>query len=264
MNSRIGLLLRNLLITIAMFWLSRQTVVPFTLLFGWLGSGVAYHGALESIAMGAITSMGRAVSATLAGAVVTLAVSSRRPERWGLVIAALYLVKPPTWHWHQPPSISDSLWQGANILWPVFACSVVTVLAGRWRFTSSERKCRNMSWVLAGLLAVVTIGSLAWYELAIHSNVTPRVTVEDVKKQLAANAPIGTSRAAVESYLSSQSIPHSFVDSPKYPNERRVEMALFQNTARSWMVRGDIQIRFQFDESDKLLSYSVREVFTGP
>jgi hypothetical protein len=32
----------------------------------------------------------------------------------------------------------------------------------------------------------------------------------------------------------------------------------------SWLVRGDIEITFKFDNREKLTGYSVREIFTGP
>jgi hypothetical protein len=114
------------------------------------------------------------------------------------------------------------------------------------------------------ILVVVTIGSFTLYELAMHAKVTHSISVEDVTKQLAVDTPVGTSRASVENYLYSRSIPHTFVDNPKFPDERRVEIALIRDAAESWLTKGSIQIRFRFDESDKLLGYSVHEVFTGP
>ena len=73
-----------------------------------------------------------------------------------------------------------------------------------------------------------------------------------------------SSRSAVENYLDSQSITHSYIEDSKFANERRVELALIRGTSKSELVRGDIQIRFQFDESGRLLNYSVRDLFTGP
>ena len=40
--------------------------------------------------------------------------------------------------------------------------------------------------------------------------------------------PVGSSRSAVESYLDSQSIQHSYIEDSKSPNERRVELALIR------------------------------------
>lgn len=110
--------------------------------------------------------------------------------------------------------------------------------------------------------AVATI--LIWRLVAQRSASQQRLTVEGVRKQVEKMTPVGSSRSAVESYLDSQSIQHSYIEDSKSPNERRVELALIRGTSKSQLVRGDIQIRFQFDEFDRLLNYSVREVFTGP
>jgi hypothetical protein len=76
--------------------------------------------------------------------------------------------------------------------------------------------------------------------------------------------PAGSSRSVVESYLDSRSIPHSYIDDSEFPNDRRVELALMRGTSQSPLVRADFQVRFRFDESGRLLEYSVREVFPVP
>ena len=110
--------------------------------------------------------------------------------------------------------------------------------------------------------AVATI--LIWRLVPQHSASQQRLTVEGVRKQVEKMTPVGSSRSAVESYLDSQSIQHSYIEDSKSPNERRVELALIRGTSKSQLVRGDIEIRFQFDEFSRLLNYSIREVFIGP
>jgi hypothetical protein len=117
-------------------------------------------------------------------------------------------------------------------------------------------------WVLTVAVTAAVV-SLGVWRLA-HRTRTQPVTVEDVRKRLERATPVGSSRSAVESYLDSQSIPHSYVDDSEFSNERRVELALIRSTRRSPLTTDDIQIRFRFDESGRLLDYSVREVFTGP
>ena len=114
--------------------------------------------------------------------------------------------------------------------------------------------------VLGIAIAVAVAAIILWRIIA-----SPQpLTVERVRKQLEQMTPLGSSRSAVEHYLDSQSIQHSYIDNSKVPNEHRLELALIRGTSKTHFVRGDIQIRFQFNESDRLLSYSVREVFTGP
>ena len=117
--------------------------------------------------------------------------------------------------------------------------------------------------VFAIVIAVAVAGIVVW-RIVTPSTTSQPLTVESVRKQLERATPLGSRRTAVERYLDSQSIPHSYVNDPNVPNERGMELALVRGTSKSQFVRGDIQIRFQFDESDRLLNYSVQEMFTGP
>ena len=123
---------------------------------------------------------------------------------------------------------------------------------------------KNTVWILAAVITAALVGLWIWQRVKLHNIPTLTLTVADVRKKLEQSLPVGSSRTAVENYLDSQSIPHSYLDDSKFPNERRVELALIRSTSQSLLIRTDIQIRFQFDESGRLLDYSVQEVFTGP
>ena len=256
---------RNFLITLGAFWLSLQVVVLFAWLFGRLNGGIIYGNSVpDAIAMGMMTSMGRAVAAALAAAIVTLAVASQKPERWAFMVAILYAVKAPTMHWQVPPRAWDRLEQSVDVLWPAVACVVVANITARLRRKWGDAGSKNALWIFAAVLVATVVCSAIWPYVIGPSRANHRITVEDVLKQLQANTPVGTSRSAVESYLDSRSITHSYIDDPKVPDYRRVEIALVRDSSRSWLVRGDIEIRFHFDQSDRLLDYSAHEVFTGP
>jgi hypothetical protein len=86
-------------------------------------------------------------------------------------------------------------------------------------------------------------------------------TVAQVREEIDTHLPIGTPRAAVESYLDQQSIPHSYMrESPV----KGTEQALIRDSSHSLFTRGDIQLLFKFDDNDRLTQYSVKEIFTGP
>lgn len=89
-------------------------------------------------------------------------------------------------------------------------------------------------------------------------------TVAQVQEEVDTHLPIGTPRAAVESYLDQHSLPHSYIrDSPVKGNEH-TEQALIRDSSHSLFIRGDIQLLFKFDDDDRLTQYSVKEIFTGP
>lgn len=130
--------------------------------------------------------------------------------------------------------------------------------------SSWEMRQTRTLWIYAALIAALAVGLGVWRRVTRHDTGTPPLTAESVGKQLEQAIPLGSSRAAVESYLDSRSIPHSYIDASMLPNERRLELALVQRSSQSQLIRADIQIRFRFDESGRLLDYSTQEIFTGP
>jgi hypothetical protein len=78
--------------------------------------------------------------------------------------------------------------------------------------------------------------------------------------------PVGSSRLEVTAYLDQRGIQHSHIGEIKqFPESNRTETAMIRNTAKSGLIRTDIQLVFKFDDTDtKLVSYSVREILTGP
>jgi len=119
---------------------------------------------------------------------------------------------------------------------------------------------KRLVWIPVVVVAASVASLLSWRFVG-RSRATP---LEAVRKQLEQATPVGSSRSAVDTYLDSQSIPHSYIRDSKSPSEGGVELALIRGTSKSLLVRGDIQIRFRFDESERLVSYSVQEGFTGP
>jgi len=123
--------IRNLLISVGIFWLSLWLVVPLAWVFGKLNSRIIYgDSVLDAVAMGLMTSMGQTVAAALAGVAATLAIESPKPQRWSLVIAALYLTYAP-WrsHWFLSPTWWDRIWQVVHIVAPAafcIACAAIT------------------------------------------------------------------------------------------------------------------------------------------
>jgi hypothetical protein len=124
---------RNLLISLGAFWLSLQLTVLFAWFFGKLNERVTYGDSVfAAIAMGVMTSMGRALAAALAAVLVTLLAISPKPHRWAFIVALLYLVAPPVrYHWAVPPTAWYRLWQGVDRSWPVIACIFAAVITTR-------------------------------------------------------------------------------------------------------------------------------------
>ena len=126
------------------------------------------------------------------------------------------------------------------------------------------KKTRYLQAVAVGIVVLLLCAISVWLILSRQNRASPRLTVKQVQQQIDGSIPVGSTRAAVESYLDSRSIPHSYVAASGQADERNVELALISDTSQSLLVRGDIQVRFHFDDSGRLTDYHVQEVFTGP
>jgi hypothetical protein len=117
--------------------------------------------------------------------------------------------------------------------------------------------------VIGSLVVILTI--VAGALIYSTRRVSVIVSVADVERGIREHLSIGASRSQVESYLDERRIRHSYTDHSAAGTEStRIESALIPDSSRTWLVRGDIQIVFKFDEQDKLTQYSVKEIFTGP
>jgi hypothetical protein len=127
--------LRNVLISLGVFWLSLWIVVPLAWLFGKLNNGIIYgDSVLAAIGMGVMTSLGRAVAASVAGWIVTVTAAGRKPEHWAFIVAILYVVDAPVrYHWHLPPTGWDRLWLSVNFLFPAIVCIATAFITVRFR-----------------------------------------------------------------------------------------------------------------------------------
>ena len=130
---------RNLLISIGAFWLSSQLVVLASITLGRVANGITYgDNFVAAIAMGIMDSTGRSVCAAFGAAIVTLAATGVKPHRWAVVVALLYAIAAqPRFHWNNPPTTWDRIWQTANILWPAVVCLITAFLIAKFRRRSS-------------------------------------------------------------------------------------------------------------------------------
>jgi hypothetical protein len=124
---------QNILISFGVFWLSLWVVRALGWPLGKLNDGVVYgDGVLAALAMGVVSSMSRTLAAALAGVVVTVGVSGRKPALWALIVAALYVVDAPVrHHWGYPATSWDRLWQSVDLIFPAVMCIVTAVVTAR-------------------------------------------------------------------------------------------------------------------------------------
>jgi hypothetical protein len=120
-------------------------------------------------------------------------------------------------------------------------------------------KREKLGWIL--VICALASAVLAFYFLRPKSN----HRLEEVTRDVQANIRVGMNRAEVESLLTQRGIEHSYhsgVDKDGNPNMTRTETGMVRG--KPDFIRTDIQLLFRFDESEKLTSYSIQQVFTGP
>lgn len=113
---------------------------------------------------------------------------------------------------------------------------------------------RKVLFLSVGLLAIVLAVVILFVPIR-RSEMTVKQLQALVEKRL----PPGSSSAEVESILKEIGLQYSAGIKTK-----NVINASLLGTSRSLLVEGSIFAVFTFDESGKLLSYKIDEVFTGP
>jgi len=123
---------------------------------------------------------------------------------------------------------------------------------------------RRSRWLKIVLL-VVGIALTVVFGLKHFVDTGVRVTTSQVEAEICRKLPKGTSRADVERFLDNKPIEHWYTSESKWPDWTHIphtEGAIIRNTSRTALARGDIEIRIEFDRSDRLVACSVREIFT--
>jgi hypothetical protein len=121
---------------------------------------------------------------------------------------------------------------------------------------------RKALWLV---FALVLITAVAAGLIQRTRQVIVTTDLASVEAEIRQHLPTGSSRADVESYLDQRGISHAYVDELKEaPELSHTETAMIREASRSWLVRGDIQVVFEFDGHGKLIKHSVKEIFTGP
>ena len=97
--------------------------------------GITYGDSmLSAVALGFMDSIGRTLAAILAGIIVTLVASSRKSERWSILVALLYVVDSRVrYHWYLPPTTWDRVSQITNFVFPGIACIAAAFVVARLR-----------------------------------------------------------------------------------------------------------------------------------
>lgn len=123
--------IRNALMSFGVFWLSlwMAWALEFAHSDKLINAVVRDETILSALVMGVLMSLGRTVTAALAGVLVAAIIDSPKSELWALIVAVLYVVDAPVrHHWGYPATGCDRLWQGVDSLFPAIACIAAALI----------------------------------------------------------------------------------------------------------------------------------------
>jgi hypothetical protein len=105
------------------------------------------------------------------------------------------------------------------------------------------------------LLWKIAAGGLLLLCIVVFVHGIHRVNPKHVEMTIAQGVPLGADQDTVLRFLDAQHIPHSGY----YPDFRRIYAGIDRSSIG--MMKGHINIEFNFDAEGKLVSYKVRELF---
>jgi hypothetical protein len=82
------------------------------------------------------------------------------------------------------------------------------------------------------------------------------LTDDQARLMLDKGLPRGTSKFRVTQFLEARKWPYSDYGS--------MVQTMIRDAGHNGLIRTDIQIKFSFDSEDKLISYEIQDIFTGP
>lgn len=111
---------------------------------------------------------------------------------------------------------------------------------------------------VGAVLVAILMSYGAWRMYLSHSQAGSDLDSATVRQMLDSEIAKNSLRSDVQNFLSSREVPHGTRE-----GEGRVVQAIFRGKSRG-IVRRDVIVRFRFDDSDRLIDYTVQDVFTGP
>lgn len=86
------------------------------------------------------------------------------------------------------------------------------------------------------------------------------MTVQQLEHLIQRECPIGSSRSQVVRFMDKYCTHH---DGHKYPHDPEIGGIIRDTRRGDLFIEVSIQVLFYFDEQDRLVSYKIREVYTG-
>lgn len=111
--------------------------------------------------------------------------------------------------------------------------------------------------VLGVIAIVLVIAAIQFTQFARNFNRRiVNLTDDQVKLILNSELPAGTTRFRVKQALDAKKWP--------YTDNGSIVQTMIHDAGHNGLIRTDIQIKFSFDDEDKLVAYEIKDILTGP
>jgi hypothetical protein len=151
-------------------------------------------------------------------------------------------------------------------------------LGGNLALNANDQKRESIFGRMIGPYRMILLfGFVTFLLIGFTSCRGARVTVEDIKNEIASEIPIGSPSTQVLAFLVRKKLEHSdIVEFTEYepkggrslteyvPSKVRVMTAAIRNVRQMLFISYDISIKFYFDDEGRLTSFTVEEMGNGP
>ena len=110
--------------------------------------------------------------------------------------------------------------------------------------------------LILAALALLMAGSFVARVMLVTNRTQENITNRQIDDLLNRELPPGTSKTEVIQFLDHHGWPHS--------EQNRSVQSTVRDSSHNFLIRTDIQIRFDFDSDHKLLRHVQKELYTGP
>lgn len=124
-------------------------------------------------------------------------------------------------------------------------------------FLKAVHGSKWVRWVAGIALLLWGAWLMLWWLITTPAN---PMTVEELKQIIQRECPIGSSREQVVRFLDRYCTRH---EGDRYPKDSEVGGFIEDTRRGDVFVEVGIQVIFYFDEHDRVVNYTVREVYTG-